>query len=357
MKRIGLLAIILIILLGLAYWLWQGREEYKDSFAEVEHTQFAVENAREVLHKIFLADKQGNQALFEKQSDGSWTYTNQATGKVFRPSPNAFNNLMETVEKVRARNRVPAASVNSVLKGIGSIGIKVELYNKQDKKMRTYYIGGPADAGQATFAVMEGSEVPYMVYLPKFSGSIDTRYTCREEALRDKAMLRLNPKKIAWLEMEYYSPEQRPYSFHIDCNGGEDYKLRPLYQMPNGEDVAQGQLKKEYISAYLEEMEFMGAERLIYDAPLRDSIVKTVPFAQLRYEFENGKKEQLSIYPVINPSYDRGDGRPGLRERIIRYFVDRDEDHFYLAQNLVLQKLLRPYDFFLVTEAPQAPQQ
>jgi hypothetical protein len=195
-----ILSILLITLLVVNYI---GKKE-KDTFADVEFTQFAVENPQKNLKRIFLADRENNIALFEKQSNGSWTYTNKTTGLTYLPNPNALNNLLETIEKVRVRNRVPNPSIKSVLRGIGTIGVKVELYDMSNKKIRTYYIGGPADGGQATFAVVEGSETPYVVNIPNFAGTIDTRFTVKESALRDKAIVRHNSKDIEKMKVEYF---------------------------------------------------------------------------------------------------------------------------------------------------------
>ena len=51
---------ILVIATLIVYF---SRNSYKDSFASDEFTQFAVENSKEVISKIFLADKDNNQAL------------------------------------------------------------------------------------------------------------------------------------------------------------------------------------------------------------------------------------------------------------------------------------------------------
>jgi hypothetical protein len=49
---------------------------------------------------------------------------------------------------------------------------------------------------------------------------------------------------------------------------------------------------------------------------------------------------------LSNPTADRGDGDPGHRQKIQRYFVDIDEDNFYLTQHLVMRSLFWGYDFF-----------
>jgi hypothetical protein len=335
----GALLMVLLIVLSIIYFT---RVNYKDTFASVEFTQFAVEQPQKVLKKIFLADRENNLALLEKQTDGSWKYTNKTSGKTYNASPNAVNNILETIEKVRVRNRVPNPSIKTVLRGIGTIGVKVELYDMNDKKIRTYYVGGPADGGQATFAVVEGSEIPYVLNIPGFNGTIDTRFTCKESALRDRAIVRHNSKDLEKLQVEYFAPEQRPFSFSLEL--GTKTKVKALYAK---KELPESSIRKDYVDIYLSDFNVLSSEMIIYNKEIRDSIIKMPAFAKLTYKYKGKTEEKsLTLYPVINPSFDRGDGKQGNRQKLLRYYVDIDEDNFFLTQDIVMQKVLRPYEYF-----------
>jgi hypothetical protein len=341
----GALLSVLLIVLGIFYF---GGNYYKDTFASVEFTQFAVEQPQKTLKRIFLADRENNLALLEKQNDGSWKYTNKTSGKTYNASPNAINNLLETIEKVRVRNRVPNPSIKTVLRGIGTIGVKVELYDMNNKKIRTYYVGGPADGSQGTFAVVEGSDIPYVLNVPGFNGTIDTRFTAKEPALRDRAIVRHNTKDLESMQVEYFAPEQRPYSFKLEL--GVNAKVKPLY---SDKEFPQSSLRKDYVDIYLSDFNVLSAEMILYKKELRDSIIKTPPFARVSYKYKGKNEEKtMTLYPVINSSYDRGDGMQGNRQKLIRYYVDIDEDNFFLTQDIVIQKLLRPYEFFFNNVSP-----
>jgi hypothetical protein len=335
----GVVLIVLAITVTVFYF---SNMNQKDTFASVEFTQFAVEKPQKNLKRIFLADRENNQALLEKQSDGSWKYTNKSSGKSYIASPNAMNNILETIEKVRVRNRVPNPSIKTVLRGIGTIGIKVELYDMSNKKIRTYYVGGPADGGQGTFAVVEGSEIPYVLNIPGFNGTIDTRFTCKESALRDRAIVRHNSKDLEKMQVEYFAPEQRPYSFSLEL--GAKTLVKGLHAK---NQLAQNSIRKDYVDIYLSDFNVLSSEMIIYDKAARDSIIKMPPFAKISYKYKGKSEEKtMTLYPVINSNYDRGDGKEGNRQKILRYYVDVDEDNFFLTQDIVMQKLLRPYEYF-----------
>ena len=57
MKKIILLVVVLIGLLLSVYFVWPKGSGYNDTFATVEHTQFAVDKPLEVLSRIFLVDR------------------------------------------------------------------------------------------------------------------------------------------------------------------------------------------------------------------------------------------------------------------------------------------------------------
>ena len=54
----------------------------------------------------------------------------------------------------------------------------------------------------------------------------------------------------------------------------------------------------------------------------------------------------MRIYSLYNPDADRGDGRPGHRQKLQRYYIDVDADNFFLVQHLVFRKFLLSYDVF-----------
>lgn len=352
MRNLLLLSLILAVLVSILLIYWVNKPTYVDTYADVELTKFAVKDPQKVLGRIFLVDRQNNQALFEKQEDGSWLYTNKVTGKSYRPSQNAFDNMMEAIARIQARNRVPKISVESVKLGIAKIGVKVELYDEQNNRMRTYYIGGPADASTGNFAIMEGSDIPYVVNMRNFQGTLDTRFTARERSLRDKTILSIPPKQLKFLELEYLDPDQRPFSFRIEPKGQKNYAISQLF--PQGETYKK--IKTDFVETYLEEYERVAAEKIIYDEALRDSILQTKTFAKIRYQLRGEDPQSVAIYPLINPDYDRGDGRRGLRQRLLRYYIYVDDAHFFLGQDLVLNELFREYKYFFEDAVPKEAQ-
>ena len=99
---------------------------------------------------------------------------------------------------------------------------------------------------------------------------------------------------------------------------------------------------------------FESHEKILYDKSLRDSIITTSPFAIISYKADYHQEAQVfRIYSLFNPNADRGDGQAGHRQKIQRYFIDIDEDNFFLGQHLVIRKILWGYSFFFQKGAVQ----
>ena len=334
---------ILALLVGFVWWKWS--HHTLDTYSQNVHTQFAVENP-ENISRIFIADRADNQALLEKKSN-IWYYTNKITQKTYLANPDAIKVLLETVSKIRTRAAVAQNAIPEVIKSMATLGKKVEIYDASNQKIRTYYVGTPADRSEASYMMMDGTEKPYVVYYPNWVGELGTRYICEEKLWRDKAIFRLDPNHMESVEVVYSDPKQAPYSFRIQRQGAT-FQVDAI----DLNTVKKGELNLKNVAAYLSEYTELFSEIILYDDKLRDSIIRQTPFARIKFKNTDYPNPiEMRLYPIDNPTADRGDGVAGLRQRVQRYFLDIDEDEFFLVQHLLARKLLWGYNLFFQTDA------
>jgi len=340
-----ILLLLFVLLGGAVIWVTSNKKEVEDTFAEKTHTKFALQNTDQI-ERIFLVDRRGNQALLEKQSDLEWTYTNKVTGKKYRANPSVIWTLLETIRKIRVRYPVGKSAEANAVKGIAAQGVKIEIYDGDNNKLRVYNVGPMTDGAMGNFVNMDGSDKVYVGYIPKSPGTIDTRYVTTEVDWRDKAIFRNKTEALEFVEVEYHAPPQHPYSFRISRTGKETFNVTPLDERsPKYEQVNQSNAL-----TYIEDFDVVAAERIIEDKPLRDSTVTKTPFATVRYKATyHNQPQSFRIYSIYNPDADRGDGRVGHRQKLQRYLVDIDKDNFFLAQHLVMRKILWSYEYFFQT--------
>ena len=71
-----------------------------------------------------------------------------------------------------------------VVKEMASHNKKVEIYDKNGKLMKAYFVGGPSLDALGTYMLMEKAKTPYVTAIPGFQGVLDTRYTTDEQVIR-----------------------------------------------------------------------------------------------------------------------------------------------------------------------------
>lgn len=349
MGRILLLAAVFIGLGAVSIWTIYNPSKVEDTFAGNLHTQFALENVDQI-QRVFMVDREGNQALVERVKDLHWTYTNKKTGKKFRANPSAVNMLLKTIQKIRTREPINKAAMDNAVKSLASKSTKVEIYDENKNKLRVYYIGATTGGGTGNFAIMEGSDQPYVTYIPNFQGTIDNRYITSEEDWRDKAIFRVDADDFEFAQVEYQDPIQHAESFKISKAGNGLFNIEPLNEETTKYDMSF--VNQDNASTYVEDFDIVGAEKILYDKAARDSIITTTPFAVVTYKtIHHNEPQVFRMYSLYNPNADRGDGNVGHRQKIQRYFVDIDEDNFFLAQHIVIRKILWGYNFFFQKEA------
>jgi hypothetical protein len=343
---------LLLLFCGLgafAIWKMQNPGQVTDTFANNLHTQFAIQDIDQI-ERVFLVDREGNEALVERVEDLNWTYTNRVTGKKYRANPSAVYSLLETIRKVRTREPVAKPAQDNAIKALASVATKVEIYGKDKKKLRVYYVGPMTNGATGNFMIMEGSEDPYVNYIPNFQGTIDNRYITTEVDWRDKAIFRTDPKSLEFVQVEYQASSQSAQSFKISKVSSGTYNVEPLD--PSVPTFALDQVNQVNANTYIEDFDVKAAEVIIYNKPKRDSIITSTPFAIVTYKTEEHNEPQtFRLYYLHNPNADRGDGRVGHRQKITRYFIDIDEDNFFLGQHIVLRTMLWGYKFFFQSEA------
>lgn len=340
-KNIVLL-LTLVALVGVSWW--QFTKKTKDTFAGNVHTQFAVEKVEDV-QRIFIADRNGRQVLLERSEGDLWMYTNKVTGRKWIANPSVMHTLLQTIGNVRTRMPVAKAAVENVVKNIAAHGKKVEIYTKSGERIRTYYVGSPAERAEGTHFMMEGAEMPYIVYYPSWVGSLDTRYSTDEKTWRDRAIFRIDPTTLEWVEVEYVAPSQLGASFRLDRKSADEFEIKALNEQAAEKPTTP--LNKSNAATFADDFGTMIAESIIDAQSLLDSVKFMPIFATVRYKTSLHERAQvLRFRPVMNPTADRGDGDIGTRQKIQRYIVEMENGDVFLIQHLVARKLFWNYNYF-----------
>ncbi len=177
MKKNRVIIIVVIILAAVAaVLLMQNRK----GTLKYEMGEFAIADTASVT-KIFMADMRGNQVLLTKAKPGHWLLNDNV-----KAGNESVDLLLKTMANIAVKAPVPKKSYNSVIKRLATNSIKVEIFQNKyridlfnsirlfphEKLTKVYYVGNPTPDNMGTFMLLEGSEVPFVVYEPGFRGFV-----------------------------------------------------------------------------------------------------------------------------------------------------------------------------------------
>ncbi len=335
MTRTLLLAALFLLLGGTAWYITQ-RNKTRTGTANNPDMEFAVKNTDDI-HKIFIADRKGRTATIERK-DGFWLYNGQ-----YKARPTAVKTLLETMNKVNVAYIAPKAAEPQMVKSLASEGIKVEIYDKSNKKIKSYYVGGVTSDEHGTYMIMEGSEQPYVTHIPTFVGQLRVRYLLGDDNWRDRSVFDEKADDIQAISVEY--PKEKSESFRMEKKGDAEYTVKPLFGTT---PVIRTPQRKGIAEAYILQYESKIAEAFETSNPRRDSVSNLQPFVIITVEHKNGEAKKVRFWPVAIETHPE-EGYTFVE----RYFTDINGTSFMLTQHRVMGTLFRGYSFFF--EGQKAP--
>lgn len=328
-NRTLILLAAFVVLGGLTFW-FLNRNDKTTKNLEVPEMRF--KQNPESVYKIFIADRTGNKTTLERK-ETYWLYN----GK-YKANPNIMDNLLRIIGGMRMQFIPTKASIPNIVKDLATIGIKVELYDKNNDLLTAYYVGGMTNNEYGTYMIKEGSDQPYVMELPSLQGGLRGLFTLKGDQWRDKSIFSEDSKKINFVSVEY--PKQRGNSFKIEKKG-EDYEVTPFYDLTP-------KIKKPkldgYVESYLLGFEKVIAENFENQYEKKDSIRALLPFSIVTMRNDEGVEKVVRYFPI---DADRRDDITGQPIPIQRYHADiNNGEDFVLVQDRLTDKLFWSYISF-----------
>ena len=324
MRRTIILLVAVVILGGLAYLATADRAVTEPA----DDRAFGYERV-ENIDRIFVADREGNQADLRRGGPTGWTVNGDPANE------NVMKNLLQAVQQLEVRSLPSSAAVPNLVRNLAGGGILVQVFDAQGTKLRGYYIGGGTSGELGTAAIVENSENPYIVHLPTWSGNVRHRFNLRGDDWRSKVLFAVDPERVEYLTIAY--PRQESRGFRMERSGGDQFTVAPLVptagpvkKVPFG--VAEGVLARYedyYISRYQNQ-----------DTAGIAAVEGRLPFAVIRVKEEGMPEQVAKIYPRFRfPD--------SASQELTAYtaFIHDDRDFALLAVETT-QPLLVGYDSF-----------
>lgn len=276
MKRLIIGSIALVVLI-VVYFLLEARE---GTGVAIEEVEFAVENI-EKIDKIQMSDRSGKEVSLAKDAAGRWMVDEEYPA--FNKRVQLF--LEETIQDIEVKGPVAKTARDNVIRSMISNSIKVDIYNGNDL-MRSYYVGDHTPDMKGTYMHMEGSESPYISYIPGHEGYIQPLFNLEPKLWYDPSIFDYSPDSIRSVEVIYMDDLERSFKLSRE---GEDFSIEP----------ALASLSQQAAKSYFALFGFKNyegfAEYLSTD--MKDSIKQSFPLIKVLVEDVEGERKELNIFP------------------------------------------------------------
>jgi len=343
-NRYIVLLVLLLAVVALVLVLTNSTNTFRRSKSD-----FAV-NDTSIVTKIFMSDKNNNSVKLSRLETGNWILNDTYPALKFN-----VDLMLKTMCDIQVKAPVAMAAHNTIVKHLAVNGIKVEVYQMvyridlfgirlfpHEKLTKVYYIGGATPDNQANYALMEGSEEPFVIYLPGLRGFVTPRYSTIERYWRDLTVFKNDIEEIAAVKLEV--PENPEYSFEVKLDRGrlkEFISLNDNKPLPNLDTLKVlnflSGFRNVNFEAFLNDM----------DKRTRDSVMASVPFIILTVTDVAGKTKVVKTFHKPNLFQQKD-----FQGRVLPYDPDRlyalvnDGKDFVLIQYFAFNKILRPKPYF-----------
>jgi hypothetical protein len=347
MKKFRLAFIITLLLAILAIILVMNR---KNGNMRQRNNDFAVNDTSNIT-RIFFADKGNNTVKLERVAAGTWSINEK-----YSASTDAVNIMLKTLLALDVKNPVAKNARNTIIRLMAAKSVKVEVYQSvfrinlfnwiklfpHEKRTKTYYVGDATQDNMGTFMLMEGSEDPYVVYIPGFRGFVSTRYSAIETDWRDHGIFNSKLPDIKMVSLQY--PDSPQNSFSITNSNNRNFVLTSLK-----DKIPLNDFDTIKVIQYLGSFHKINFESFLPDMEKKeyDSIAAMPASAVISLEDRFGKLFVLKVWRrKAEPGETDIEGNPSLWDRDRLYARIEGTNDLVTIQYFVFDRILKPITWF-----------
>ncbi|MFN8321990.1 MAG: hypothetical protein U0T74_04980 [Chitinophagales bacterium] len=332
---------LLVIVVLAAAAIWFIKHQSKGTINEQEG-DFAVKESKDIF-KIILSDTENNKVEIA-QVNGLWMVNNKYAAR-----EELVTQLIDAITRVTSLCPVPTAAHDNVTRDLLAQHVQVQVYNRKDELMKSYWVGGPSIDGQNTYMLLEldGKPAvrPHMTYIPGFRGYLTPRFNTSEENWRSRVLYNYKEDEIKTLRVEY--PADPMKSFSLTRVTSDSFSLSPLDEKFRINEPYQQKFIRQYLGFYSS----IYIEAFDNSYSKRDSVMQTVPYCNITITGTDNSVNHVKLFymPVSKRSKLQFDEKGHeMTYDIDHYYASiHNGQDFAIVQYYVLGKLLRNYrDFY-----------
>lgn len=315
--------------------------------------EFAVDDTASVT-KIFMADMRGNEVLISRVSPFEWMVNDSLKART-----DAVKMLLSTMYRIAVQSPVSKSAYNNVISNLAGNSVKVEVFQYlprisifgsnffyRERLTKVYYVGQPTPDNLGTYMLMEGSDTPFIVYLPGLRGFVSVRFTANPGDWRDHTIFAKNPHEISAIQVEFpLTPDE---SFRMEKSGRDKILITKLTDNQRIDSF-----DADRVAGFVNGYKNIRFESLIEkNAPLNiDSILLSTPLHIITLADTAGNVQVVKTFRRKNYDLmldDDDNFYPFDMDRL--YAQINNGSDFVLIQYFVFDPITRPLSYFLKEE-------
>jgi hypothetical protein len=314
-----------------------------------EGNEFSIGDTSNVM-KIFMSDKNNNTLTLTRTGPYQWMVNDKYPAGRFNVAM-----LMGTMLDLEIRYPVGKSAYNNVIRQLAVSSVKVEIYQMvyridlfdrirwfpHVKLTKVYYVGGPTQDNQGSFALMEGSDQPYVIYLPSLRGFVTPRFMPIEKYWRDYTVFKTTLPAIREVKVEIPSV---PAESFILRNGKSSFSIAGLQ-----DNLPLTRIDTLAVLNFLNAFRNLSFEALLDDLPQskKDSILSEPPFVIITLTDTAGVTRRVVTFrKPSEPGAVGVDGKPQPYDVDRLYALVNEGKDLVLIQYFTFDRVLRPRSFF-----------
>ena len=141
-----------------------------------ELKDFAVKDTASI-SKFRISDTEGNTITINRNNKSK---TWMIDGTDFHANKPSVDLLMETFYRIQIKQPVSKNAEKNVIKRLAVSNKRVDIYDKENKLIKTWYVGSPTPDHLGTHMLLKQNGIkgskPYIMFKPGVYGSLDVRF-------------------------------------------------------------------------------------------------------------------------------------------------------------------------------------
>ena len=187
-----------------------------------DEKDFSISNS-EIINKIIMSDKSGTKIILLKNENG-WKINNH-----YKVWERKIDYTLGVMEDIRIKSPVSEKKMMYVIENISTTGVKVEIF-EQNKRIRSYYIGGNTPDHLGTYMIVEKSTNAYIVHIPnRQPGILNPKYGIEgiylnEDLWREPIKISIPSEEIQKVKVEDFINENQSFTMNMEDESLTDFE-------------------------------------------------------------------------------------------------------------------------------------